>query len=71
MLVVNASIVSSFRYSRLLFSLLVGVFIFDESVDVPTFIGSAIIIATGLYTFLREHQIAKKTLSFNEKLERG
>lgn len=67
----NASIVSSFRYSRLLFSLLVGVFIFDESVDVPTFIGSAIIIATGLYTFLREHQIAKKTLSFNEKLERG
>ena len=52
-------------------SLLVGVFIFDESVDLPTFIGSAIIIATGLYTFLREHQIAKKTLSFNEKLERG
>jgi drug/metabolite transporter (DMT)-like permease len=56
----NASIVASFRYSRLLFSLLVGVFIFDESVDALTLIGSAIIIATGLYTFLREHQIVMK-----------
>ncbi len=53
----NASIVASFRYSRLLFSLLVGVFIFDESVDMLTLIGSAIIIGTGLYTFLREHRI--------------
>ena len=53
----NASIVASFRYSRLLFSLLVGVFIFNESVDMLTLIGSAIIIGTGLYTFLREHQI--------------
>jgi drug/metabolite transporter (DMT)-like permease len=53
----NASIVSSFRYSRLLFSLLVGVFIFDERVDMLTLVGSAIIIGTGLYTFLREHNI--------------
>jgi len=52
----NASIVASFRYSRLLFSLLVGVFIFNESVDMLTLIGSVIIIATGLYTFLREHK---------------
>ncbi|MFT7375062.1 MAG: drug/metabolite transporter (DMT)-like permease [Oceanospirillaceae bacterium] len=54
----NPSVVASFRYSRLLFSLLVGVFVFDESVDALTLTGSAIIIATGLYTFLREHQIA-------------
>ena len=54
----NASIVASFRYSRLLFSLLVGVLIFDERVDMLTLIGSAIIIGTGLYTFLREHRIA-------------
>jgi drug/metabolite transporter (DMT)-like permease len=53
----NASIVASFRYSRLLFSLLVGLFIFDESVDILTLIGSAVIIGTGLYTFLREHRI--------------
>lgn len=53
----NPSVVASFRYSRLLFSLLVGVFVFDESVDALTLTGSAIIITTGLYTFLREHQI--------------
>ena len=53
----NASIVASFRYSRLLFSLLVGVFIFNEQVDRLTIIGSLIIIGTGLYTFLREHRI--------------
>ncbi|MFT4608438.1 MAG: drug/metabolite transporter (DMT)-like permease [Chitinophagales bacterium] len=53
----NASIVASFRYSRLLFSLLVGVFVFGESVDMLTLIGSTIIIGTGLYTFLREHRI--------------
>jgi drug/metabolite transporter (DMT)-like permease len=53
----NASVVASFRYSRLLFSLLVGVFIFGESVDALTLIGSTIIIATGLYTFLSEHQV--------------
>jgi drug/metabolite transporter (DMT)-like permease len=53
----NPSVVASFRYARLLFSLLVGVFVFDESVDALTLTGSAIIITTGLYTFLREHQI--------------
>ena len=50
----NASIVASFRYSRLLFSLLVGVFIFDESIEILTIVGSVIIVGTGLYTFLRE-----------------
>ncbi len=52
----NASIVASFRYSRLLFSLLVGIFVFNETVDSLSLVGSAIIIATGLYTFLREHR---------------
>ena len=49
----NASVVASFRYSRLIFSLLVGVFIFNESVDMLTLIGSVIIIGSGLYTYLR------------------
>ena len=62
----NASIVASFRYSRLLFSLLVGVFIFDESVDMLTLIGSVIIIGTGLYTFLREHRIAMENRKSDE-----
>jgi drug/metabolite transporter (DMT)-like permease len=57
----NASIVASFRYSRLLFSLLVGIFIFNESVDMLTLVGSVIIIGSGLYTYLREHKMATRT----------
>ena len=59
----NASIVASFRYSRLLFSLLVGVFIFNEQVDMLTLVGSVIIISTGLYMFLREHKATKASAS--------
>ena len=57
----NASIVASFRYSRLLFSLLVGIFIFNESVDMLTLVGSVIIIGSGLYTYLREHKMATRS----------
>jgi len=57
----NASIVAPFRYSRLLFSLLIGIFVFEESPDGLTLIGSGIIIATGIYTYFRERSLDKKT----------
>ena len=57
----NASIVAPFRYSRLLFSLLIGIFIFNESPDGLTLIGSGIIIVTGIYTYLRERRLGKKS----------
>ena len=51
------SIVSPYRYSRLLFLLLLGVIIFDERPDAMMLCGSFIIIAAGLYTMRREgHQ---------------
>ena len=56
----DASVVSPFRYTRLLFSLLVGVFIFNEHLEALTLLGSAIIIATGLYSYLREHRLAQE-----------
>ncbi|KAB7613936.1 DMT family transporter [Amylibacter sp. SFDW26] len=57
----DASAVTPFRYTRLLFSLLVGVVIFKERPDLLTLLGAAIIITTGLYTFLRERRLAKKS----------
>lgn len=54
----DASVVAPFRYTRLLFSLTVGMIIFDERLDVVSFIGAMIIIGTGLYTFLRERRLA-------------
>lgn len=54
----DASVVAPFRYTRLLFSLTVGMIVFDERLDVVSFIGAMIIIGTGLYTFLRERRLA-------------
>jgi drug/metabolite transporter (DMT)-like permease len=46
--------VTPFRYTRLVFALVIAVFVFDEDPDAATLIGAAIVIATGLYTFWRE-----------------
>lgn len=54
----DASIVAPFRYTRLLFSLFTGMIIFNERLDAWSLLGAAIIIGTGLYTFLRERQLA-------------
>lgn len=46
--------VSPFRYSILIWALLLGIFVFHEVPDPLTCIGAAILVATGLYTFARE-----------------
>ncbi|MEH6360212.1 MAG: DMT family transporter, partial [Amylibacter sp.] len=53
----DASVITPFRYTRLLFSLIVGMLIFHERPDALTLLGAAIILGTGLYTFLRERRL--------------
>jgi len=53
----DASIVAPFRYSRLLFALLTGLFVFGDRLDSLSLLGAVIIIGTGLYTFARERQL--------------
>ena len=53
----DTAVVTPFRYTRLLFSILIGILVFDERPDVMTFVGSAIVIGTGLYTFMRERKM--------------
>ncbi len=55
----DTAVVAPYRYTRLLFSMSLGVLIFDERPDLPTLLGAALIIGTGLYTFLRERKLAK------------
>ncbi|WP_306046376.1 DMT family transporter [Nioella sp. MMSF_3534] len=57
MRVADASAVQPFRYTRLVFSILAGVLFFGEQPDTLTLTGAALVIATGIYTFLRERQI--------------
>ncbi|MEP2715212.1 DMT family transporter, partial [Pseudophaeobacter sp.] len=56
----DASAITPFRYSRLLFSILVGVVVFGERPDAMTLGGAALIIASGLYTFLRERRLVRQ-----------
>ncbi|MCD9146692.1 DMT family transporter [Pseudophaeobacter flagellatus] len=56
----DASAITPFRYSRLLFSILVGVLVFGERPDALTLGGAVLIIASGLYTFVRERRLARE-----------
>ena len=59
----NAGIISSFRYSRMIFALIIGYFMFSEIPDAPTLIGAAIIIASGIYTLWRETKLHRASLT--------
>ncbi|MFK7868027.1 MAG: DMT family transporter [Roseobacter sp.] len=48
------SFVTPFRYSRILFALIIGMGVFGERPDVMTFVGAAVVVASGLYTLWRE-----------------
>ena len=50
----DMSVVSPFRYTRLLYSLAAGIIILDEQVNVMMLFGSALTIGAGLYIWRRE-----------------
>lgn len=56
----EVSFVTPFRYSRLIFALIIAVTLFDERPDALTLIGASIIIASGLYTLLRERRLRRR-----------
>ncbi len=55
--------VAPFRYSIVLWSVLAGIAIWHEVPDKMTFVGMAIVIGAGLYTFLREQKLSKAARS--------
>jgi S-adenosylmethionine uptake transporter len=52
--------VQSFRYSSLVWALLLGLVVFDEWPDALTLVGAGIIAATGIFTLLREQAAARR-----------
>ncbi|MEL6921144.1 MAG: DMT family transporter [Pseudomonadota bacterium] len=50
----EVSVVAPFRYSRLVFALVISFLVFGEVPNAWMWVGSAIVIATGLYSFHRE-----------------
>jgi drug/metabolite transporter (DMT)-like permease len=53
------SVISPFRYSRIVFAILLAVIILGERPDSLTLIGASIIVASGLYTFIRENVLKR------------
>ena len=64
----NAGIISSFRYSRMVFALIIGYVMFTEIPDAATLVGAAIIIASGIYTLWRETQLHRASLKNSSAL---
>lgn len=59
----DMSIIAPFRYSRLVFALIIGILAFGESPDTLTLVGAGIIVASGIYTLLREARLRRTSPS--------
>jgi len=62
----EVAVVSPFRYSVLIFAVILGFVVFNEIPDFLTISGSCIVVASGLYTLYRENLVSRK----NRKTER-
>ncbi|KQI69558.1 hypothetical protein AN189_03930 [Loktanella sp. 3ANDIMAR09] len=58
----DVSFVAPFRYSRLVFALIVGTLVFGERPDAWVLTGSLIVVGSGLYTLLREARRGRASL---------
>jgi len=64
----EVSFVTPFRYSRLIFAMIIGVSFFDEQPDGYTLLGGAIIVASGIYTVWRERKQGLRVTSKPSKV---
>jgi len=55
----DIAVVAPFRYIVVLWAIIVGYIVWQEVPDVPMIIGTALIIASGIYTIHRERRIAR------------
>jgi drug/metabolite transporter (DMT)-like permease len=55
----DISVVAPFRYTVIVFAMIVGYIVWGEVPDLLMLVGTAIIIATGVYTFQRERSMAR------------
>jgi drug/metabolite transporter (DMT)-like permease len=59
----DIAVVAPFRYSIILWAVVAGFLVWHEIPDLATWVGIAVVTAAGLYTFLREHRLARAARS--------
>ncbi|WP_249689396.1 DMT family transporter [Stappia sp. WLB 29] len=52
----DISLVAPFRYSIIVWAIIIGYFVWGDVPDLPTLAGIAIVVATGLYSLMRERK---------------
>jgi len=55
----EVSFVAPFRYTALIWAIPLSMFVFGDMPDIWMLTGSAIVVATGIYTFFRERKISR------------
>lgn len=55
----EVSVVMPFRYSRIIFMLVLGILVFNEQPDILMLVGATLIIASGVYMMWRERQVKR------------
>ena len=63
----DVSVIAPFRYSRLLFSLVLASLILGEMLTLPILLGGLLVVSSGIYTFGRERRLIKIQKSLNQK----
>ena len=61
----DVSVIAPFRYSRLLFSLVLASLILGEMLTLPILLGGLLVVSSGIYTFGRERRLFKIQKSLN------
>ena len=59
----EVSVVSPFRYVKIVFGMGAGVLVFGETIDGFTLLGTIIVTAAGIYAFLRERHLLRHATS--------
>jgi drug/metabolite transporter (DMT)-like permease len=55
----EVAFVSPFRYTILIWAIILGIVVFGDIPDGWTLVGAAIVVATGIYTFYRERKVLR------------
>jgi drug/metabolite transporter (DMT)-like permease len=56
----DISFIAPFRYTALLWSILLGLFIFGDVPDLPMILGAIVIVGSGLYALYRERTVGQR-----------
>ena len=59
----EVSVVSPFRYVKIVFGMGAGIIVFGETIDAITILGTAIVTAAGIYAFMRERHLLQRAVS--------